>query len=201
MQIIELTQQILELAKNKPRIIIGIAGPPASGKSTLADALSEHIDGSIVVPMDGFHLSNDVLVQQDILHRKGAHFTFDAQGFVQLVQALRNIENSLDIPEFDRSQDNVVFKGLNVNSDNRIILVEGNYLLLDEQPWSELKSLFDLSICISPELDEIRQRLLKRWLDHGYSEHDALRKVQSNDLLNAEYILKNSKAADISISS
>lgn len=199
MQVKDLKKQILEVAKDKQRIIVGVAGPPASGKSTLAETLCESIENSIVIPMDGFHLSNEILEQKGVLHRKGAHFTFDAEGFFLLVSSIRNEEQSLEVPEFDRSQDKVVFNNLTVSSDNKIVFVEGNYLLLNEEPWSALKPMFDLSIFISPRLDEIRQRLLNRWCDHGYSEVDALRKIQSNDLPNAEYVLNNSSASDIRI--
>lgn len=201
MQTQELKQHILELAKDKQRFIVGVAGPPASGKSTLAETLHESIENSVVVPMDGFHLPNDVLEQKGILHRKGAHFTFDAAGFVQLISSIKNVDNLVEVPEFDRSQDKVVFNGLTVSSDNKIVFVEGNYLLLNEAPWSALSPMFDLSVCISPQLDEIERRLLNRWLDHGYSEPDALKKVQANDLPNAEYILDNSTPADITIGS
>lgn len=195
----ELQKHILELAKDKHRFIVAVAGPPASGKSTLAEVLCESIENSVVVPMDGFHLPNEVLEQKCVLDRKGAHFTFDAEGFVQLIRSIRNVEMHLDVPEFDRSQDKVVFNGLTVSSDNKIVFVEGNYLLLNEEPWSDLKPIFDLSICISPQLNEIEQRLLNRWLDHGYSESEAMRKIQSNDLLNAKHILNNSSVADIII--
>lgn len=196
----ELNNHIRELAKDRPRFIVCVVGPPASGKSTLAETLCEGIENSIVVPMDGFHLPNDALEEKGLLHRKGAHFTFDAAGFVELVNLIRIAGSSVEVPEFDRSQDKVVNNGLVVSSDNKIVFVEGNYLLLNEEPWSALKPMFDLSICISPQLDEIEQRLLKRWLDHGYSEQDALKKVQANDLLNAEYILNHSSSADIIIS-
>ncbi|MEW7009061.1 hypothetical protein [Lentilitoribacter sp. EG35] len=197
MELPELKSHILELAKDKQRFIVGIAGPPASGKSTLAESLCQNINNSVVVPMDGFHLPNDVLEQRGMLERKGAHFTFDAEGFIQLVSQIRNTEKLVEVPEFDRSQDEVVFNKLTVSSENKIVIIEGNYLLLDEEPWSALKSMFDVSICISPQLEEIKRRLLMRWLDHGYSESDALRKVQSNDLPNAQYILEHSSTSDI----
>lgn len=200
MQVQELKTHILKLAHNKQRFIVGIAGPPASGKSTLAEELHKSIENSVIVPMDGFHLDNETLNQKGMRHRKGAQFTFDAASFVQLINSVRDNIDAVDVPEFDRTQDKVVFNGLTVNFDNKIIIVEGNYLLLKEEPWSALKSMFDLSIFISPQLDEIEQRLLNRWLDQGYSQSDAYKKIQSNDLLNAEYILSNSNAADIIIS-
>lgn len=199
MEVKELRKHILALAKDNSRLIVGIAGPPASGKSTLAEALSKSIENSVVVPMDGYHFSNDILERMGKVHRKGAHFTFDAEGFVQLIRSIKTGESCVNVPEFDRSQDKVVFKGLTASPENKIVIVEGNYLLLNEEPWSTLRSLFDLSISISPKLDEIEQRLLSRWLDHGHSRADALGKIQKNDLPNAEYILNHSVHADIKI--
>lgn len=197
MNIQDIILQIENLALSGQRILVGVAGPPASGKSTLAEQLSDKIDKSILVPMDGFHLDNTELDQMGTRDRKGAPFTFDADGFISMINKIKIGIEKVDVPEFDRSLDSVVFKGLSVDETHKIIIIEGNYLFLDEDPWRALHPLFDLTVFLSPELSIIKSRLIQRWLEHGYSQHDAEIKAQSNDLPNAELVLAKSLQTDL----
>ncbi|MNL16871.1 nucleoside triphosphate hydrolase domain-containing protein [compost metagenome] len=83
-----------------------------------------------------------------------------------------------------------------VASDTRIILVEGNYLLLDEAPWTKLDGAFDFSVFINPGIEELERRLLKRWHDHGYDEDAARRKALGNDIPNAHRVVDHQRSAD-----
>jgi pantothenate kinase len=101
--------------------------------------------------MDGSHLDNETLDQMCIRHIKGAPQTFDAKCFVELIQQIRLDNVAVAIPEFNQKLDGVVLGDHSINPDHRIIVVEGNYLLLDESPWGQLKAMFDLSVMLTPE--------------------------------------------------
>jgi pantothenate kinase len=82
---------------------------------------------------------------------------------------------------------------------HRVLVIEGNYLLLDHPVWRDLRALFDCTIMLKPALELIEERLIQRWLDHGYAHEDALRKARGNDLANAELVLSKSGPADMII--
>ena len=182
------------------RMVVAIAGPPASGKSTLAEALAQRLndEGTLaqVVPMDGFHLDNAVLSARDLLHRKGAPETFDAQGFIALIKRLK-AGGEVFIPVFDRSRDIAVAGAAVVGADCQVILVEGNYLLFDEAPWRDLAPLWDLSVLLDVALPELRRRLIQRWLDHGLDRFAATQRAEQNDLPNAARVLAASLVPDM----
>lgn len=186
------------VADKSSRYLVAVAGPPASGKSTLAEKLVTKINAlagqelSVVVPMDGFHLDNTVLEQQGMLHRKGAPETFDGDGFVELVKHLANTDKDVAIPGFDRSLDAVVAGAQRVKAEQRILVLEGNYLLLDHQPWCSVHDLYDEMIFLSPGLKVLETRLIDRWLKHGLDESAARLRAESNDLPNARYVLGHS---------
>lgn len=190
--------EILSAAADKTRYLVAVAGPPASGKSTLAEQLMVAINRqagreiSTVVPMDGFHLDNDTLTEMGMLARKGAPQTFDSAGYVQLVQHLAQTTQDTLIPSFDRHLDAVVPDAQCVRADHQILVLEGNYLLLKEAPWSDLHALYDEVLFINPGLEVLEQRLIQRWLDHGLDEQAAQLRARSNDLPNAEYVLNYS---------
>lgn len=169
------------------RRIIGLCGAPASGKSTLSEALTERLPNSAVVPMDGFHLDNRILSARGLLPRKGAPETFDVAGFAHLVRRLRH-EDEVIYPLFDRSLDCAVAGAGRVGADTTTLIVEGNYLLYDGPGWRDLAGLWDVSIYLSVPQDVLRTRLMRRWRDHGFSEGDARAKVEGNDLPNAQVV-------------
>ena len=199
-----LADHILRMAAGRTRLMAAIAGPPGSGKSTMADQLASELrkrnESCAVVPMDGFHLDNRILTERDLLSRKGAPHTFDATGFVHLVKRLKGTKEDVVIPVFDRTRDIAVAGASIVLRSTRIVLVEGNYLLLKQQPWQELQTLWDESIFLDPGLGVIETRLIQRWLDNGLTQEAATKRALENDIPNARTVLQDSFAASVVIS-
>lgn len=184
------------------RRLVALAGGPASGKSTLAEGLAQALRDRgrdvQVVPMDGFHLDNALLVQRGILDRKGAPQSFDAAGFVHLVRRLQS-EAEVVYPRFDRTRDIAIAGSGCVTAQCDTVIVEGNYLLFDADPWRELAALWDFSVRIDPPLEVLRDRLVARWLAHGLDPQEALDRAQSNDLPNAQAVAAQALPADITV--
>lgn len=191
--------RIVERAGGLGRIIVALAGPPGAGKSTL----SAHVLAALpageaaLVPMDGFHFDNAVLDAMGLRDRKGAPETFDCAGLVATLRRIRSAEGDVAVPVFDRQADLARAGAAIIPADARFVLVEGNYLLLDRMPWSELAPLFDLTIVIDVPMAELEQRLLARWTDLGRSDDAARAWVEGNDLPNARLVIAGSRRADI----
>ena len=154
-------------AQVQGRFIAALAGPPAAGKSTLAEGLAARIGvGAKVVPMDGFHYDDAVLNARGARGRKGAPDTFDVQGFLHLLRRLR-VEDEVAIPLFDRALEISRAGADIITAADKILIVEGNYLLLNEAPWPQALPLYDLTIWIDvPEADLV-SRLMDRWARYG----------------------------------
>ena len=186
------------------RRLVAIAGPPASGKSTIASLVQDRLiaDGikAGLVPMDGFHLDNSILAQRGLRARKGSPETFDLAGFVSLLDRLKR-EGEVVIPTFDRSRDISIGSSQVIKADMMTVIVEGNYLLLDRPGWRGLAKLWDFSVFLGVQPLELERRLLERWRAHGLSEQDAMSKAQGNDLPNAALVTESALPADLMISS
>lgn len=197
-----LADPIHEMRDRKDRIIVGLAGAPGSGKSTLAAELARRLTQqrcpTVVVPMDGFHLDNRILEERGLLGRKGAPETFDADGFVLAMHRLQ-AGGDVVLPIFDRQRDLSVAGALHVPGGCPVVIVEGNYLLFDRAPWSELAGLWDLSARLDVPMPEIRSRLIQRWLSHGLSRAAATRRAEKNDIPNAQSIIGHALPADITL--
>ncbi|WEX12029.1 nucleoside triphosphate hydrolase [Chelativorans sp. AA-79] len=198
---VRLAEEILARAANVPRFMIAIAGPPAAGKSTFSERLATGLEtrgqSAAVVPMDGFHYDDIVLRTRDLSHRKGAPETFDFAGFRTLLQRLRNREPQVAIPIFDRSMELSRAAAAIVDSDVRFLLVEGNYLLLDEEPWNTLDAMFDFTVYLHVPRAELERRLVERWERHGREREAARRWIDTNDLPNIDRVAGCRRTADM----
>jgi pantothenate kinase len=200
----DIAHVLRQKAQAHTRFIVGIAGPPGSGKSTmgetLRDALRTQGESAIVVPMDGFHFDDAVLNARGHRPRKGAPFTFDVAGFEVLLKRVKAREPDIAIPVFDRTMELSRAAADIVTDEAKFILVEGNYLLLNQSPWDRLKPLFDFTIFLDVPEAELERRLMKRWLDLDFTEERARAWIASNDMPNIRTVRALSGEADSTIS-
>lgn len=180
------------------RRLIALVGPPASGKSTLAEIVAAKLPDACVVPMDGFHLDDSLLKDRGLLERKGAPDTFDVSGLYHLILRLKN-EDEVIFPVFDREREQSIAGAGLVGAQTRTVIVEGNYLLLDAPGWRALSDLWDFSVLLAVPPSTLRERLMARWADHGYNEKDAARKTDTNDLPNARAVTERALQASMVI--
>ncbi len=122
--------------------LLGLAGAPGAGKSTLARALVAAVPGSVVVPMDGFHLPTAALAARGLVGERGTPRTFDAGGYLALLRELHDGAAVL-APAFDRSVEEPVPAAIAVPAQTPLVITEGNYLLLDSAPWAAIRELLD----------------------------------------------------------
>jgi len=174
-------ERAVELARSSHRTVLGVAGAPGAGKSTLARRIVTAVDDrlgagtAVQVPMDGFHLSNAALDALGRHDRKGAADTFDADGYVALVRRLVAAdEDVVWAPDFDRRVDEPVAGSIAVPRAARLVVSEGNYLLDDTAPWSALPALFTETWFCAVADDVRLDRLVGRHMRHG-RDHDAAR--------------------------
>ena len=193
----DLAARIAALADGKTRRMIAIAGAPGSGKSTIVEELAKLIPNSAIVPMDGFHLDNATLTARGRLHRKGAPDTFDTDAMLHMLQKIA-LGGAVTVPVFDRSADAVVPDGAVIAPETQIVLVEGNYLLLDAPGWREMHGLWDLTVLLDVPEAELHRRLVQRWLDHDLPLQQAQDRAASNDLPNAQTVMSMSAKPAIS---
>lgn len=186
-------------AGHNGRFLTALAGPPGSGKSTLAAAVVDAMGaGAKAVPMDGFHYDDAILNARGARARKGAPDTFDVAGFAHLLQRLR-VEDEVAIPVFDRSLELSRGSAEIVGPEDRLLVVEGNYLLLKERPWSDLWRQFDVTVWIDVPEAELDRRLLDRWAHYGKSPEAARAWIDGNDMPNIRRTIANSRTADVVI--
>ena len=179
------------------RILIAIAGPPGVGKTTLAGDLQQGLAASETVSMDGFHLDNQLLEQQGLTKVKGAPETFDVDGLSVLLQRIARDDGPIHIPVFDRDTDVSLAAARTIRPDHRIVLVEGNYLLLNEGRWAGLGTLFDLGILMQVPRDVLERRLISRWQAQNLDPMEARKRAQQNDLPNGDRVLAGSRAPEV----
>lgn len=193
----ELAQLIRVKAQGQGRYLVALAGPPGAGKSTLAaDLVTALGKGAKAVPMDGFHYDDAVLIARGARDRKGAPDTFDVQGFLHLLRRLRT-EDEVAIPLFDRELEISRAGADIVTAADRVLVVEGNYLLLNESPWPQTAPLFNLTVWIDVPESELDRRLLARWAHYGKTPDQARAWIDGNDMPNIRRVTQNSRSADV----
>ncbi len=204
----DLTELASKIAKKKngSRLLVAMVGAPGSGKSTLADCfedllLQTHERRTQIVPMDGFHYDDAVLIQLGRLSRKGGPDTFDVNGLFFTLQRVGNAFRSEDVavPVFDRSLEISRAGARIISHDTEVVIVEGNYLLLNRPPWDKLKDLFDVTVMIDCEEAVLRNRLLARWSGYDIEKNDAVAKVEKNDIPNARLVVLESQVPQYTI--
>jgi pantothenate kinase len=200
-EISHLAALIFRRGVNAARVIVAIAGPPAAGKSTIAEELASLLpEGTAaVVPMDGFHYDDGVLDKIGWRQRKGAPETFDLDGYESLLKRLKAADADVAVPIFDRSMELSRGSAAIVPKQTKFIITEGNYLLLDEAPWDKLAPLFDLTVFLDVPRDEVERRLVQRWIDYGRGIDAGRAWIDSNDLPNADRVLTKRRKADVTI--
>jgi pantothenate kinase len=189
------------LAESGQRRILGIAGAPGSGKGTVAESVLRALGSSaIVVPMDGFHLSGAELERLGRTERKGAPDTFDAAGYVALLRRLRERDGeTVYAPEFHREVEESYAGAIAVAPDVPLVITEGNYLLLDQGPWSKVRDLLDEAWFLAPDEDERVARLIERHVRYGRTPEQAREWVRRSDERNTALIHPTRARADIVI--
>lgn len=195
-----LTARARRLARAGERRILGIAGPPGAGKSTLAGRIADALGPlAVVVPMDGFHLAQAELERLGLAGRKGAPDTFDAAGYAALLTRLRAPERGTVVyaPAFDRALEEPVAGAVPVPPEVPLVVTEGNYLLYGEGPWAPVRGLLDEAWYLESD-DAVRvPRLVERHVRYGKQRADAERWVARSDEANARLVAAFRDRADL----
>jgi pantothenate kinase len=201
---LSLTRQLEQLLARGGRCLLGLTGPPGAGKSTLAQHLQQISPvPAQVVPMDGFHLANAELIRLGRRQRKGAPDTFDGAGYLALLQRLRQPPQAGDAPVYApcyrREIEEAVAGAIAVGPEIRLIITEGNYLLLPQPPWQTGRTLLDALWYVDVDETMRLERLLQRHVRHGRSPEQALAWIEQTDAPNARLIAAARSVADLAI--
>lgn len=177
--------------------ILGIAGEPGAGKSTLAAGLLHHFgQRAALLPLDGFHMANAQLAVRGLTHRKGAPDTFDADGYVAALGRVRARSADVLAPAFDRQLEESIAGALRIATDAPLVITEGNYLLLHAAPWHRVRDLCDEMWMISVDPNVRVARLIDRHVRFGRSPAEAEEWVGRSDEANAALVMAASGPAD-----
>ena len=186
------------------RALLGLVGAPGAGKSTLAHALAAALAQRLgaekiaVVPMDGFHLADVTLEALGLLDRKGAPETFDADGYAALLDRLRvGGERPVHAPGFERDLEQPLAAAVTVPASARVVVTEGNYLLLDDPRWHAVAGALDETWFVETDDAVRRERLVERHVRFGKSPEAARAWVETVDQPNAALVAATRPRADL----
>jgi pantothenate kinase len=190
-----LAREAVELVGDGSRAILGIAGSPGAGKSTLVDLLVTRIraaegdDWVAYVPMDGFHLADAQLDRIGARGRRGAPDTFDAAGYAHLLERVkREVDEPVYVPGFDRTLEQPLAAALVVLPSARLVITEGNYLLLDDPDWARARRAMDAVWFVASDESERIERLVARHVEFGKTPGEARAWVATTDQRNSELV-------------
>jgi pantothenate kinase len=187
------------LENSSERFILGIVGKPGVGKSTFTDFLREHLSQDLlaILPMDGFHMSNEELLELGRRDRKGAPDTFDVRSFIQTLAAIKESNGSdIKFPIFKREIEASIPDAGVIPAKATLIIVEGNYLLHDQSGWEQVGSYLDESWYLQVDDEQRMQRLIARHIAFGKSPEDAKDWSKGTDEANARVIQESEAKAD-----
>lgn len=183
------------------RTIVAIVGPPGAGKTTFATKIVENLERGGVkaaqLPLDGFHLSNAQLGRLGLSAVKGAPDTFDAHGYVEALRRVARGEHDVYVPGFHREIEESYGADVVVPLDATVIITEGNYLLLDREPWTLARELCTETWYLEPDEHTRVDRLVLRHIEHGRSPQDAIDWALGTDQRNADAIAASRGRADL----
>jgi pantothenate kinase len=202
-----LAREAVELVGDGSRAILGIAGSPGAGKSTLVDLLVTRIraaegdDWVAHVPMDGFHLADAQLDRIGARGRKGAPDTFDVGGYAHLLERVkREVDEPVYVPGFDRTLEQPLAAALVVLPSARLVVTEGNYLLLDDPDWARARRAMDAVWFVTSDESKRIARLIARHIEFGKTPDEARTWVETTDQRNADLVAGTAGRADRVIS-
>jgi pantothenate kinase len=192
-----LLERARALAARPGRALLGIAGAPGAGKSSLATRLVADVDGVVLVPMDGFHRTTADLEARGWVAERGTPRTFDAEAYVALLRTLR-AGGAARAPAFDRDREEPVPEAILVPADARLVVTEGNYLLLDQPPWLHVHELLD-EVWFLEVPEQLRiERLVARHVRYGREPAAAWQRATSgSDAANARLVAGTRSRADL----
>ncbi len=191
------------LARGSGRVALGIAGGPGVGKSTLATSLvaalnSETRGFAAYVPMDGFHMKHAKLVGLGTDKDKGMPHTFEGAAFADFLERLKKADGPVSGPGYSRKIEDVVEEAFTVAPEAKLLVVEGNYLLLATAPWWRVRPLLDLAVFLDVPRELVRARLLKRHAEEGlFTEERNREHVERVDLANYDLVQRSRPRADL----
>ena len=186
------------------RLILGIAGAPASGKSTLAALLMDDLEtkrpgAGVAVGMDAFHIGHRILVDQGRTGIKGAPQTFDVLGYRHLLRRIREEAGPIYAPEFVRDIEDSLANVVEIGPEVRLVVTEGNYLLLNRPPWTGVRDLLDQAWFVRLDADERRRRMLLRHVRHGHDPEEARTRTFGSDERNSQLVDSDPNRPDLLI--
>ena len=193
----------MESKADGKRIAIGMAGGPGTGKSTLAAEMVTILNAvkpgsAALVPMDGFHMKHAKIEAMGATDRKGAPHTFEGAAFVSFLHHLKHATEAVSGPGYSRKIEDTVDDAFTIQPDVRVLVVEGNYLLLTEGPWAGVKALLDYAVFVHVPREIVQARLMKRHGEEGlFSEERNKAHIARNDLPNYDLVEGSRERADV----